>query len=122
LFHCFQPLFLQLWLFYWYTWKHISCTCICVYRCIFSSFLGLCWRYKSIDKDHQKNPPSLPFAHPRAKAKTLVVDQELLQCRLHFKYARFITKFSTAIWMNWLSCLPVITLLFMGLLAFSSLG
>jgi hypothetical protein len=79
-----------------------------VYRCIFSSSLGLCWRYKSIDKDRQQTPPSLPFACPRAKAKTLVVDQELLQCWLHFKYARFITKFSTAIWMNWLACLHVL--------------
>jgi hypothetical protein len=115
-------LFLQLWLFYWYTWKQVSCTCICVYRCIFFFFLGLYWRYKSVDKDHQQTPPSLPFAHPRAKAKTLVIDQELLQCRLHFNYARFITKFSTAVWMNWLSCLPVIILLLVGLLAFSSLG
>ena len=45
----------------------------------------------------QQIPPSLPFARPRAKAKTLVVDQELLQCRLHFKGARLITKFSSAI-------------------------
>jgi hypothetical protein len=44
-----------------------------------------------------KIPPSLPFARPRTKAKTLVVDQELLLCRLHFKDAMFIKKFSSAI-------------------------
>jgi hypothetical protein len=64
---------------------------------MFLSFLVLCWHYKCVDNDRQQNPQSLPFAHPRAKAKMLVVDQELLLCRLHFKDAMFITKFSSAI-------------------------
>jgi hypothetical protein len=64
---------------------------------MFSSFLGLCWWYKSIDNDRQQTPPSLPFARPRAKAKPLVVDQELLLRQLYFKFARFITKFFIAI-------------------------
>jgi hypothetical protein len=86
-----------------------------LYECIFSFFLELCWWYRCVDDDCQQTPLSLPFACPRAKAKMLVVDQELLQCRLHFKYARFITKFSTTIWMNWHVCSPIITLLLMEL-------
>ena len=58
----------------------------------FPSLYGLCWRDKSVDKNRQQTPPSLPFARPQAKAKVLVVDQELLQCRLFFTSAMLIPK------------------------------
>jgi hypothetical protein len=52
-FTCSRLMFLQSYHFYWYKWKQVNSTCICVYECIFSSFLELCWRYKYIDNDHQ---------------------------------------------------------------------
>ena len=58
----------------------------------FPPLYGICWQDKSVDKDRQQTPPSLPFARPRAKAKVLVVDQELLLCRLFFTSAMLIPK------------------------------
>jgi hypothetical protein len=69
---------------------------MCVKTCSFLLF-DHSWRLDFIDKNRQQNPPSLPFARPRAKAKTLIVDQELLLCRLHFKSVMPITKFSSLI-------------------------
>ena len=60
-------------------------------------FLCPIWWLNLVVEDRQQDPPSLPFARPRAKAKTLVVDQELLQCRLYFKSTMSITKYSSLI-------------------------
>jgi hypothetical protein len=40
--------------FYWYKWKQVSSTGICVYECMFSSFLELCWWYKCVDNVRQQ--------------------------------------------------------------------
>jgi len=66
-------------------WKYVNMKDICVQDVLVLWFLYLNWRSNLVDKDSQQDPPSLPFARPRAKAKALVVDQELLQCRLYFK-------------------------------------
>lgn len=98
-----------------YKWNSVNSKCICVLKHIVHSFLYLYWRYKCVDKDRQQNPPSLLFARPRAKAKTLVVDQDLLLCRLYFKGARFITKFFSVIRINWHDYSPIIIFIPMGL-------
>jgi hypothetical protein len=51
------------------------------------SFLVECWQQIFVDNNRQQTPPSFPFACPRAKAKMLVIDQELLLWQLYFKYA-----------------------------------
>jgi hypothetical protein len=53
LFRLFLVFFLHLYQIYWYKWKHISSTGVCVYEYMFSSFLELCWRYKYVNNDHQ---------------------------------------------------------------------
>ena len=47
---------------------------------VVSSFLDHSWQLDFVGMNRQQNPPSLPFARPRAKAKTLVVDPELILC------------------------------------------
>jgi hypothetical protein len=87
-----------------------------------STIFGATWVFKVLsdfDHDHQQTPPSLPFARPRAKVKMLVIDQELLLCQLHFKYGRFITKFSTIIWMNWHVAHPLLPCYLWSFLVFS---
>jgi len=59
------------------------------------------WRLDFVDKDRQQNPLSLPFACPQAKAKMLVVDQELLLCRLQLKSTMSITRYSSLIQISW---------------------
>ena len=93
-----------------YKWNPVNSKGICVYLCLVYSFSDLCWRYFIVLNDRQQVPPSLPFARPWAKSKDLVVDQELLLCRLHFINARFITKISSAIWMKWYLYLPFVYL------------
>jgi len=83
-------------------------------------FLCPIWWLNLVVEDRQQDPPSLPFAHPRAKAKTLVVDQELLQCRLQFTSTMFITKYSSLIQISQHFIHPF-TLILVGLDAFPSL-
>jgi len=45
-----------------------------------SPILSLNWRSDLVVKDRQQDPPSLTFARPEQIAKSLVVDDELLQC------------------------------------------
>jgi hypothetical protein len=54
-----------------------------------------------IVKDRQQDPQSLTFAHPEQIAKSLVVDQELLLCRLQFTSAMLVTKYSSLIQISW---------------------
>jgi hypothetical protein len=84
-----------------------------------SSYLELCWWYKCVDNDRQQTPPSLPFVHPWAKAMMLVVDQELLLCQLHFKYARFYNKVFYRNLNELAFYLPVIPCYLLSFLAFS---
>jgi hypothetical protein len=44
-------------------WKHVSSTGICVYECIFSSILELCWRYRCVDNDRQHKFDGLELNH-----------------------------------------------------------
>ena len=85
-------------------------------------FLCPIWWLNLVVEDRQQDPPSLPFAHPRAKAKTLVVDQELLQCWLYFKSTMSITKYSSLIWINWHFIHPFYLNPYGALLLFQILG
>ena len=63
-----------------YKWNYVNSKGICVSKHVVSSFLDHSWQLDFVGMNRQQNPPSLPFARPRAKAKMLVVDQELLLC------------------------------------------
>ena len=91
---------------------------MCV-KYVVSSFLDHSWRLYFVDKNRQQNPLSLPFAHPQANAMTLVVDQELLLCRLHFKSTMSITQFSSLIGKNWHYIHPLLSHYLWAFFAFS---
>jgi hypothetical protein len=80
-----------------YKWNYVNTKIICVIILFISPVLDLIWRSDMVVKDHQQNPPSLTFPRPKQKAKSLVVDQELLLCRIYFINAVTITKYSSVI-------------------------
>ena len=63
-------------------WKYVNSKCICVLSLLISPVLSLNWWLNLVVKDRQQDPPSLTFAHPEQIAKSLVVNQELLLCRI----------------------------------------
>ena len=83
--------------------------------------MSLNWQSDLVDKDHQQDAPSLTFARPEQIAKSLVVDQELLQCWLQFTSTMFITKYSSLIQISQHFIHPF-SLIPVGLIAFPSLG
>ena len=78
-------------------WKYVNSKNICVKSLFISPVLDINWLSDIVVKDRQQDPPSLTFARPEQTAKSLVVDQELLQCRLQFKSTMSITKYSSLI-------------------------
>jgi hypothetical protein len=61
-------------------WKYDNLNNICVQDVLVLLLLCLNWWSDMVIKDRQQDPPSLTFACHEQIAKSLVVDQELLQC------------------------------------------
>jgi hypothetical protein len=57
-----------------YMWKYVNSKGICVISLFISPNLYFNWQSDLLIMDHQQNPPSLTFAHPKQIAKYLVVD------------------------------------------------
>jgi hypothetical protein len=55
-------------------WKYVNSKGICVISLFISPNLYFNWQSDLLIMDHQQNPPSLTFAHPKQIAKYLVVD------------------------------------------------